>query len=60
MGGERSPTFFGIYFYSGSARDVYSEMAIALSHIIYGKFPEGQAVTVYLVTIALRIFALQM
>ncbi|MDZ4878536.1 MAG: hypothetical protein CLLPBCKN_007971 [Chroococcidiopsis cubana SAG 39.79] len=35
-------------------------MAIALSHIIYGKFPEGQDLTVYLATIALRIFALQM
>ncbi|MBE9017417.1 hypothetical protein IQ272_14985 [Chroococcidiopsidales cyanobacterium LEGE 13417] len=56
----RSPTFFGINSFIGSDGAVSLPTAIALSHIIYGKFPEGQAVTVYLVTIALRIFALQM
>lgn len=47
---------FDISFYRD--RDVDSEMAIALSNIIYRKFHEGQDLAVYLVTSALRIIAL--
>lgn len=47
---------FDVSFYSD--RGIYSEMAIALSNIIYRKCHEGQNLAVYLVTIALRIIAL--